>query len=134
MKKLLLIVLFAAITSCSTIPNNPELKLDKNEITGKWQLTESLADPGDGSGTWQTVRNGRILDFKDNGVVISSSTYCYNQEIYEASYDAAENMINSDCADRAVALKYEIKEGELFIYPHSPRCMEACGSKYEKIE
>ncbi len=135
MKSLLIIVLFATMTSsCSTTPNSPDISLDKEEITGKWHLTETLADPGDGSGTWKTVENGRILEFENDGIVTSSTTYCYNEEIYEASYDTAEKMINSDCADRTIALRYEIKEGDLFIYPHNPRCIEACGSKYEKVE
>jgi hypothetical protein len=69
MKNLSLIFLFATITSCSTTFNSPA-DLDTKEITGKWQLTESLADPGDGSGTWQTVENGRTLEFDEDGMVL----------------------------------------------------------------
>jgi hypothetical protein len=134
MKNLLFIVLFAAITSCSTTPNSPDLNLDSEEITGKWQLTETLADPGDGSGTWQTVENGRTLEFTSNGLVKTSGSFCNEEEINETSYDSAEKMISTDCGENTIELKYELKEGKLFIYPHSPRCIEACGSKYEKIE
>ena len=133
MKNLFLIFLFATITSCSTTFNSPA-DLDTKEITGKWQLTESLADPGDGSGTWQTVENGRTLEFDEDGMVYSSTSFCYGEEIHEATYDASEKMISSNCADRNVELSYELKEGKLFVTPHNPRCAEACGTKYSKVE
>jgi len=133
MKILLFLALFATISSCSITPNSPA-NLDTKEITGKWQLTETLADPGDGSGTWQTVENGRILEFDKNANVYSSTSFCNEEEINEASFDATEKMISTDCGEKIIELRYELKEGNLFIYPHSPRCIEACGSKYRKIE
>jgi len=133
MKNLFLIFLFATITSSSTTFKSP-VDLDNKEITGKWQLTESLADPGDGSGTWQTVENGRTLEFDENGMVYSSTSFCYGEQINEATFDASEKMISSNCADRNVELSYELKEGKLFITPHNPRCAEACGTKYSKLE
>lgn len=133
MKNLFLIFLFATITSCSTTFNSPA-DLDTKEITGEWQLTEVLADPGDGSGTWQTLENGRILEFDEEGIVYSSTSFCYGEEINEASYETSEKMISSNCADRNVMLRYELKEGSLIVYPHNPRCTEACGSKYTKIK
>ncbi len=133
MKNLFLIFLFATITSCSTTFNSPA-DLDNKEIVGKWQLTEALADPGDGSGTWQTVENGRTLEFDENGMVYSSTSFCYGEQINEATFDASEKMISSNCADRNVELSYELKEGKLFITPHNPRCAEACGTKYSKVE
>lgn len=134
MKNLLSIVLFTSILSCSTTPNNPDTDFNTKEITGKWQITETLADPGDGSGTWQTVENGRTLEFTDDGVVNSTNSLCNENEINKAIYDSDEKMINIDCGESEFVLRYELKEGSLFIYPHNPMCVEACGSKYEKIE
>ncbi|WP_037319817.1 hypothetical protein [Salegentibacter sp. Hel_I_6] len=133
MKILLFLALCATISSCSTAPNSPA-DLDTKEITGKWQLIETLADPGDGSGTWQTVENGRTLEFSPNGLVKTSGSFCNEEEINETSYDNAEKMISTDCGEKIIELRYELKEGDLFIYPHNPRCVEACGSKYRKIE
>lgn len=134
MKHLLFIILSTAITSCSTTANSPDLNLDKEEITGKWQLTASLADPGDGSGTWQPVENGRTLEFTSKGLVKSSTSFCSGEDINETSYDNTEKIISTDCGENTFELKYELKDGDLYVYPHSPRCIEACGSKYEKVE
>ncbi len=135
MKNLLFIALFATLAGgCSSTPNSPDLNLDKGEITGKWQLTETLSDPGDGSGTWQPVENGKTLEFTSNGLVKSSTSFCHEEDINETSYDNVENMISTDCGENTFELKYEVKDGDLYVYPHNPRCAEACGSKYEKIE
>ncbi|SKB62811.1 hypothetical protein SAMN05660776_2223 [Salegentibacter holothuriorum] len=130
MRNLLLLVSIAIITSCA----KSSLELNTKEISGKWQLAEILADPGDGSGTWKTVENGKTLKFDEDGMVYSSTSFCYGEEINEASYDASKKMISSNCADRNVELSYELKEGNLFVYPHNPRCIETCGSKYKKME
>jgi len=135
MKSLLLVVLMATISSCSSTPDSPEsLDLNTKDVSGKWQLTESLADPGDGSGTWQTVENGRTLEFTANGIVQSSTSFCNDREVNETSYNSAEKLIITDCGENTFELKYELKEGNLFVTPHNPRCVEACGSKFSKIE
>jgi len=134
MKSLLSIVLFASILSCSTTPKSPHMDLDAKEITGTWHLTETLADPGDGSGTWQTVENGRTLEFTGDSIVSSSTSFCNENESNEVTYDSDQKMIHIDCGEKEFVLRYELKEGNLFIYPHNPSCVEACGSKYEKIE
>ncbi|HKL34943.1 MAG TPA: hypothetical protein VJ899_01490 [Salegentibacter sp.] len=133
MRNLLLIFFFATIASCSTTLSGPA-NLETKEITGKWQLTETLADPGDGSGSWRTVENGRVLEFGEDGMVFSSTSFCNGEEINEAAYEVSEKMISSNCADKIFTLRYELKEGSLFVYPHNPACIEACGSKYRKIE
>jgi hypothetical protein len=69
-----------------------------------------------------------------DGIIFSSKSFCYGVGINEASYDTAEKMISAACANRNIMLRYQLKEGDLFVYPHSPRCIEACGSKYKKAE
>jgi hypothetical protein len=51
MNKIFIVLIFAfTLVSCTS--TNEEVSLDLNEI-GTWRLIEVLADPGDGSGTYQ---------------------------------------------------------------------------------
>ena len=47
-------------------------QVENNSLVGKWKLTESYADPGDGSGTWQPADAAHpgYLEFKTDGTVI----------------------------------------------------------------
>jgi hypothetical protein len=49
MKKVfLLAALICYVTACKK-----DIQVKNSSIIGKWKLSESLADPGVGSGTWQ---------------------------------------------------------------------------------
>lgn len=42
-----------------------------------------MADPGDGSGTFQPVESDKTIEFKNNGSVITNNSLCdpYSEEI-----------------------------------------------------
>src|SRR4051812_33514807 len=67
MKKVFLSLLFIlsiAYTSCKKNDDSP------GEIYGKWRLTETLSDPGDGSGKYIKVKGDpKYITFEQSGKV-----------------------------------------------------------------
>jgi len=139
MKKVIFILLipFLFAFTCEEEKEEKQVILPSvksNELLGKWQLIETLEDPGDGSGTFQPVVNGKIIEFiEDNTIANLDSPFSCNSPDINlpiiATYSEKDKKITfSDCPD--FSLGVEIKNGNLFLYPP---CIEACASKYKKI-
>ena len=135
MKRVLIFMLTIGIflNSCS------EKEIDPSELVGLWQLSEVLADPGDGSGTFQPVDGKeRIIQFFIDGSFKTPGTFCQTDiRLFEEStgvYDTTRNvLIIDDCIFNEVQIEYsyELNDlGELIIY--FP-CIEPCANKYIKI-
>jgi hypothetical protein len=73
MKRILCILV---IIGCS-----PHEEIDSTILVGKWKLIESLADPGDGSGTYQPVKGNYFIDFLTDGTFIANEAMCYKDQI-----------------------------------------------------
>ena len=74
MKKYLLLVLLVIISSCTSDDSKPA---DETGIIGKWKLIEQLADPGDGSGTFQPISSERVIEFFSDGTVSVNGDLCF---------------------------------------------------------
>lgn len=61
---LFLVLSVALLVSCS---KSDETCADKTVLTGTWKLVETLADPGDGSGTWQPAVHPLTITFSPTG-------------------------------------------------------------------
>lgn len=105
-----------------------------------WKLVEVLADPGDGSGTFQPVNSQKKLAFSDDGTVRANSDMCSmqneptpgNQGVFSvvANYDSSNSIISPNCPALSYTLTYTINGNELIInYP----CIEACQERYIKL-
>jgi hypothetical protein len=68
-KYIFLLLLIGIFISCEK--NN-----DSTELVGKWELIEILADPGDGSGVFQTVESDKIIAFHADGTITSNGLLC----------------------------------------------------------
>ena len=107
---------------------------DNPELIGTWKLTEVLADPGDGSGTFHQVSSNKMLEFRTDGTITSNGSIC-EMSIESGSpstgtYSLSDSTITSpDCEDSVIKIKFE-KEGSSLIvyYP----CIEGCMAKYKK--
>ncbi len=112
--------LFVAFTACATINTS-------STLAGRWRLTETLADPGDGSANWRPVGSTEsYLALNSDGSVVS--TEFPNYQSY-AILDS--NKIEFTLKDnRKQAVSYRIDGAVLIL---SPRCIEACGSKYMRV-
>lgn len=132
MNKIFIVLIFAfTLVSCTSA--NEEVSLDLNEI-GTWRLIEVLADPGDGSGTFQPVVSSKTVRFETNGTVSCTGNLCdlsiaastQTRGTYSSSN---RRIITSNC--NQLQLTYEITTDELIIiYPY----IEAAKAKYVKVE
>lgn len=123
----ILLIAVIAIVSCS--------KKDKeatNTQTGNtYKLIEILADPGDGSGTFQPVSSNKTIEFKANGTVVSNGELCEmstsSNSASAGTYTFTDSTITSTNCNK---LPFKISGKHLIIfYP----CIEPCQGKFEKI-
>ncbi|MBW1296995.1 hypothetical protein [Aquimarina litoralis] len=133
MKKyvVLLVIPFLMLSACS---NDDDNGIENPDLLGKWRLIEQLVDPGDGSGTFQTVSSNQELEFLAEGVLqVSNGSLCSLSVDTEGnsteSYSLDEGKITADC-NNFIGISFEIKEGRLFLYFS---CIEGCAQKYQKI-
>ncbi len=120
------------ITSSCTDQSN---LLDTNDLIGQWQLSEVLADPGDGSGTFQPVDSDKTIAFRLDNTYESNGAICKTDAMTGkniGTYDPEKQIINSPgCSPDAFRdIGYDLKDGHLFIYYP---CIEPCAQKFVKI-
>lgn len=128
MKKIAtLLIAIVAIVSCSK-----KDKDDSNTQSGNtYKLIEILADPGNGSGTFQSVISNKTIEFKPNGTVVSNGELCDMSTSANSgtsgTYSFSDSTITSTNCSK---LPFEINGNHLIIfYP----CIEPCQGKFEKI-
>ena len=121
---ILLIVLF----SCSKSPTADKAK-SPGSIVGKWIQTAYLADPGDGSGTWQTDNSGSgYLIFNEDSTAKSSSVPYYGElKFYHILSDSTLTLEYADGTTFNHA--YQVEGNTLTL---TGGCIEACGSRYKR--
>jgi hypothetical protein len=103
-------------------------------LIGKWKLSETLADPGDGSGQWKKVANdtNQYIEFKADGkfsgnIYVDYTTYAVRDS----------SIITFTKADGVTYQneRYKLQGGVLSLSPAGPiYCIEACGARFKKIE
>lgn len=128
---LLALSLFGLVIYCSEDP-----EVGSAELIGKWQLSEVLFDPGDGSGEFQPVESDKAIDFLSNGKVRSNGDLCYpNSDSDSPStgyFILPDSILDMDnCAPRPFETSFRVVNSELII---DYVCIEACSEKYIKIE
>ena len=115
MKKLILFLL--SIIGLSISCSNDDQKNSETELIGNWKLIEVLADPGDGSGTFQSVESDKTIEFKVNGIVTTNGSLCdpYSEEmISSGTYN--ENTINTNCQNSNIStINYELENQFLIL-------------------
>lgn len=125
-----LAVLVLLVISCSNI----EEVTSNNLLIGTWKLTEILADPGDGSGTFNSVTSNKNLIFSSGGNLSSNGAICdmsIGTNISSTgTYSEANATINStNCPNNTIT--YELNGNTLIlIYPY----IELCKAKYTRIQ
>ena len=131
MKNILLILLALGISySCKNDDDfNPN-----TELIGNWKLIEVYVDPGDGSGTFSSVKSNKTITFQNDGIITSNGNLCdmsiNSDSQTSGTYSKAEMSFNSaDCNNPTYDFTFEQNGNILIInYP----CFEACQSKYKK--
>ncbi len=117
-------VMVFAVAGCKKSSN-----VENSNLIGKWKLTESLADPGDGSGTWQMAdpSNPQYLEFKNDGRLIFSPTGMYDSDHYQVSSDSTMIFLRGR---ESFPMRYHLSENMLCLFPP---CIEGCGLKYISV-
>lgn len=129
MKRLLMFLWLVTLIACDKTD-------DKNSdagLTGEWGLTEILADPGDGSGTFQPVQSNKTITFHSNGTVTCNGSLCdmsaTSNQATSGTYSTADSTLGTLDCNLQMKLKFEKTGSTLIIqYP----CIEPCKAKYEK--
>lgn len=110
--------------------------LDPSEIVGTWRITEELLDPGDGSGVFMPVTDGKTVQFfSDNTYTASGSTCTLTSTQGQGSsgiYDPVEMRLTpANCGGQVqFYIGYELKDDFLFLYYP---CIEPCAQKLVKV-
>ncbi len=127
------ILLFSALVlvfaSCKKESEDPTL-------INTWKLIEVLADPGDGSGTFQPVTSDKTISFFADGTVTSNANLCQMSTDTgmgsAGTYSETELSITPDnCGVSAFVMTYELTGANLILsYP----CFEACREKYVVVD
>ncbi len=129
MKKALLIsvsVLLLAL-GCSTDK--------KDHLEGRWELVAELADPGDGSGTFQPTNREKYLEFTSAREVVSNVSHCMFSENADSgksgSYSLEESVLIFTCDSGEESYSFQLINDELIL--NFPRCIEPCQEKYKRV-
>lgn len=102
-------------------------------LVGSWKLKEVLADPGDGSGTFNSVNSNKILTFDTNGNVTSNGSICDFSIESNASSTGTYSEINATIipANCQRIINYELNGNALVL---TYLCIEGCQQKYIKVK
>ena len=124
-KNLLLLTLSMTLISCYNDDDNTPIS---KSIVGNWELVAMLADPGDGSGTFQPA-TGKTLQFTNQGIVNCNVSFCFGsltQATSTGTYHTTTNTINVDNCTGTYVLNGNNLEVSHF-------CIEPCGERYVRV-
>lgn len=133
-KILVLAVVFLFAACSKSNMDIIDVYADPSVLKGKWKLSETLADPGDGSGQWTKVpRNSDDhIIFGEDGKL--SGTAFKDYSIYTVQDSTTLKFTKPD------GLTYQnyffkLQGGALTMSPAGPiMCIEACGTRFRKVE
>ena len=120
---LLSVCIAVSIAACKR--STPE----HSSLVGKWKLTATLADPGDGSGKWQTVSplTPSYVEFKGDGTLSYTPSSQNGGGRYLLTSDSTFTLITDTDSLREF---YRIQGATLTI---TPPCYEPCGERYASV-
>ncbi len=134
-------MIVSLFTSCKLDDDNNSFT---DTIIGKWKLIEQLTDPGDGSGTFQTIASDRVIEFFSDGTVSINGELCYmgvdvgdtNTGVYElftntdSNYDGEIVPDNCNLSDVKVNFTLPLSGNLILWY----QCIEPCAQKFVKVQ
>jgi hypothetical protein len=120
------ILLVFAFTACST----QKTSTTTPSLVGKWKLTQTLADIGDGKATWAEVSKDSVLisEFKSDGSITGNAMPGTTH--YAIADSAHLNMTIEHNAD-PIDYRYKISKDSLLL---NPPCREACGMRFVRVK
>lgn len=128
---LILLAILSLVINCS----DDSERVDPS-LAGRWQLKAVLSDPGDGSGTFQSVESNKYIEFLSNDEVRSNGNLCNGGSSSDNSsagvYVLPDSILQIDgCPQDFFLTRFRIENGRLILsYP----CIEPCEEKYVKLD
>lgn len=125
-KLLAIVLLITAISACNSIKRQKNV----STLVGKWQLTETLADIGDGKATWTPATKDSVLfvAFSKDGKV--SGNAFDNTTAYKIiDSDRVEFSITGNTS--LITHRYQVTGTTLLL---NPPCREACGMRFIRMK
>lgn len=121
-----LLLLFIAISGLFFSCKKDKAKSEAVEIYGKWKLTETMSDPGDGSGKYMKVTGEpKYLSFNKDGKLkgdaLSLETFRYR------ILDSARVEILYNVYLPPTIFTYKLTSKTLSLHPP---CIEGCGLRF----
>jgi len=125
-KLLVVVLLMSAFGACTSIKRQSS----EPTLVGKWQMTETLADIGDGKATWTPVSNDSIqyVVFAKDGKV--SGNAFYNTTSYKL-IDSNHVEFGITGNTSFVTHRYKVTATTLLL---NPPCREACGMRFIRLK
>lgn len=127
MKKLMLLLLGSLLLQFQC--NEDDDIFAPSTVVGSWQLEAVLADPGDGSGTFQDVASEKAITFNADSTFTSNGLGCVifgdNTEFPATGAFNATQLFIDDCD---LSLFYSLEVNRLLIGNFN--CIEECSERY----
>ncbi|WP_130736341.1 hypothetical protein [Flavobacterium sp. J27] len=131
-KQILTFLIMASLSSCN---NDDSCSCANNKLVGKWKLIEVLADPGDGSGTFNPIESNKILEFKNNNTVVTNTSMCNpfsNEIVVSGVYNYFASTIVTNCQNpTAASVDFEIENNNFLILTYIST--EGYAQKYKRV-
>ena len=103
-----------------------------NTLTGRWKLSETYADPGNGSGKYLPVSktNTAYVIFNTDGTLNGTA---FPNDVSYAVKDSVTLAITSK-SNEVENYAFKITNGVLQMSPAGPNfCIEGCGQRFSKV-
>ena len=103
-------------------------------LTGKWKLSETLADPGDGSGQWRkvTIESNEYIIFGADGKLSGNAFKDYSTYVVQ---DSTTLKFTKPDGVTYQNYSFKLQGGALSMSPAGPiMCIEACGIRFKKVD
>ncbi len=129
-KPIILAILIAFSIGCNKEKKESIKSPDQTSLVGQYKLIEILADPGDGSGTFQAVNSNKVVQFYSDSTITSNGDLCSMSEASgspsSGTYSLADSVIT---VNNCLNMYFEISGNELII---NYACIEPCRAKFER--
>ncbi|MDB5197786.1 MAG: hypothetical protein JWP88_2157 [Flaviaesturariibacter sp.] len=123
---LLFLMAFVSILSCQK-----KTVARYTEIAGRWQRTETLIDPGDGSGQFSPVSgaDATVVEFKENGMLTAPGHWYLSRYNRFAVLSDTQLRLYTPAND-SLTLTYSLASKLTINY----QCIEACRDRFTKVD
>lgn len=121
-----LTLVIAAFAACTTQKSH----INTSGLTGRWQLTQTLADIGDGKATWQPASKDSVLivELKSDGSITGNAM---PGTTHYTITDSVHLAVTIEHNTAPIDYRYKVTNDTLLL---NPPCREACGMKFIRLK